>query len=109
MKRLLFHRDDSIGFRIVAHKRFEMGCALLVILCALSIGSLAQGCCGRNVKKESRGATLLVETSTFQKSGVESDYTIRHALDPQHPVFRSLVTVRIWSPIVSLSPLFLVD
>lgn len=41
--------------------------------------------------------------------GVESDYTIRHALDPQHPVFRNLATDRIWSPIVSLSPLFLVD
>ena len=34
--------------------------------------------------------------------GVESDYTIRHASDPQHPVFRNLVTVGIWSPIVSL-------
>jgi len=49
----------EICIQIVAHKRFEMGCALLVILCALSIG-------------------------------VESDYTIRHALDPQHPVFRGL-------------------
>eukprot|EP00435_Cladocopium_sp_Y103_P022681 s1770_g5.t1 len=45
--------------QIVAHKRFEMGCGILVILCALSIG-------------------------------VESDYTIQHALEPQHPVFRGL-------------------
>lgn len=45
--------------QIVAHKRFEMGCGILVILCALSIG-------------------------------VESDYTIQHALEPQHPIFRAL-------------------
>lgn len=44
---------------IVNHKRFEMGCALLVILCALCIG-------------------------------IESDYTIQHASDPQHAVFRGL-------------------
>ena len=59
-----------------------------------------------------RGA--VAETSKMKAGvrccwGVESDYTIRHALDPQHPVFRNLVTDRIWSPIVSLSPLFLVD
>lgn len=45
--------------QIVAHRRFEMGCGILVILCALSIG-------------------------------VESDYTIQHALEPQHPIFRAL-------------------
>lgn len=45
--------------QIVAHKRFEMGCGILVILCALSIG-------------------------------IESDYTIQHALEPQHPIFRGL-------------------
>ncbi|CAJ1341209.1 unnamed protein product [Effrenium voratum] len=45
--------------QIVAHKRFEMLCSALVILCAATIG-------------------------------IEADYTIQHALDSQHPVFRGL-------------------
>ena len=34
--------STASGARIVAHKRFEMGCALLVILCALCIGHLEE-------------------------------------------------------------------
>ena len=46
-KRKLKHpavRVEIVTFplRIVAHKRFEMGCGILVILCALSIGPLDQ-------------------------------------------------------------------
>ena len=98
----------TFPLRIVAHKRFEMGCGILVILCALSIGSLDQWIWRKHTKTTwgAWGCMFLSYFGMFRLQyrtqnhsrtlcvrapGIESDYTIQHALEPQHPIFRDLV------------------
>lgn len=88
---------------IVSHKRFEMGCALLVILCAASIGDWVDGVeMGKPwkiVEKPWNFMEILVFSLHLEpfsmrfravSGGIESDYTIQNASAEQHIVFRAL-------------------